>query len=56
MITEDKGVWRIWTAIKSKQVPPNQMKGTYLELHPDGSVIQRNNETEEEIEIMEVIR
>lgn len=48
-------VWKVWVAIKSKQVPPEQYLGTYLELHQDGRVIQRTirPDEEEEMEVME---
>jgi hypothetical protein len=43
--------WRVWTAIKSKQVPASQYVGTYLEIREDGSVWQCGND--EEYEVME---
>lgn len=53
MITDHYGVWRIWTAIKNKQVPPEKYQGTFLELCMNGNVFQYNTETEEVFEVMD---
>jgi hypothetical protein len=49
MITQHVDCWRIWTALKSKQVPPEQYVGTYLEIRQDGSVWQGGNDDEYEV-------
>ena len=52
MITRhDDGTFRVWVALKSKQVPPEQYVGTYLELHPDGRIVQWNDD--DAMEVME---
>jgi hypothetical protein len=45
------GSWRIWTGIKSKQVPPEKYEGSYIEIHPDGHVEQWSGD--EGFEVME---
>ena len=59
MITRhENGSFRVWTAIKNKQVPPNQYLGTYLELRVDGSVWQCTirPDGEEEWQVMEPLQ
>jgi len=47
-------VWRVWLGIKNKQVSPDKYEGTYLELQPDGSIVQCTTDREE-YEVMEKI-
>lgn len=44
------GTWRIWTGIRSKQVPPDRYIGHYLEIRTDGSVWTGGDD--EEVEVM----
>lgn len=46
--------WRVWLGIKNKQVPPEKYEGTYLELLPDGSVLQLTTDRQG-YEVMESI-
>lgn len=47
MITQHKdGVWRIWTGIANKGVPPEQYIGSFIELHSNGSAFYLPNEFE----------
>jgi hypothetical protein len=45
--------WKVWVSVLNRQVPPEKYRGAYLLLKPDGSVVQRSTETEEEWEVME---
>lgn len=53
--TVDEYLWEIWTATDSRTGDSRQWRGTFLRLHPDGSIVQVHRDphgVETELQVM----